>query len=459
MNRKAQPNFLFIMADAWRPDFIGAAGHPVVKTPHMDALVAGGVMCDRAYCAAAQCAPSRTSFVTGQYTHTHGVMFNHIEKPSCHRTMGHYFSDAGYQTGWIGKGHNYPPRADFGFDVLKLGDGGNLPIWDDDYFLWLHEQGVDSDVIMKLWDEVWNFHQTPFRKYNRHAKYPSPLPEHQVMTGWITAETKGFIANSLEAGKPFCAFASHHAPQNHDDLPEPFYSMYDPVDVPQPVNGELKGDLAQVIASYMGKVSMLDKHVGDLVAFLEERGVLENTVIVLTADHACFLGESGMRNKMWTYEMDTRIPLIVWNPSRFEKGLRTDALVSNIDVLPTMLEAAEISVPDAVQGISQMGVFSGGEKAAREVALCESGAVGKQRKAVWHGDWKLLYRTGIPKIEMYNLKEDPYEQNDLGADPAYENKRNELLHQMLWEYVTTERYPNPMPEIEVRRQAGLFGRV
>ena len=86
------------MEDAWRPDYLSAAGHPLVNTPNMDALVQDGVMCNRSYCAAAQCAPSRTSFVTGLYPHTHGVLFNHIEMPDCHKTMGHYFSDAGYRT-------------------------------------------------------------------------------------------------------------------------------------------------------------------------------------------------------------------------------------------------------------------------------------------------------------------------------------------------------------------------
>jgi arylsulfatase A-like enzyme len=162
---KKRPDFVFVMADAWRPDYLGAAGHPMVKAPHIDALVEDGVMYNRSYCAAAQCAPSHTSLVTGMYPHTHGVLFNHIEMPSCHKTMGHYFSSAGYRTAWTGKGHNYPPRADYGFDILRLSDGGNTPIWDDDYFLWLHDQGVDNSVIQQLWNEVWDSHQTPFGNY------------------------------------------------------------------------------------------------------------------------------------------------------------------------------------------------------------------------------------------------------------------------------------------------------
>jgi len=448
-----------MMADAWRPDYLSAAGHPLVKTPHMDALVEEGVMCDRSYCAAAQCAPSRTSFVTGLYPHTHGVLFNHIEMPDCHKTMGHYFSRAGYKTAWIGKGHNYPPRVDYGFDVLKLSDGGNTPIWDDDYFLWLHDQGVSNDAIQQLWDDVWNFHQTPFGQYRRNDHYMSPVPEDQVMTAWITWESRKFIEESVSKDEPFCVFASHHAPQNHDDLPEPYYSMYDPKDVPEPVNGKLTPKLARIIASYAGKVSMLDKHVGDLVETLKEQGVMDNTIIVLTADHACFLGESGMQNKMWTREYDSRIPLIVWNPKRFAQGMRTDAFISNIDVLPTMLDAIGEPIPEAIQGISQLDVLKGQKDTIREVLLCESGEAGKQRKGVWHGDWKLLYRTGVPKIEMYNLRKDPYELNDLGEDPEFRKKRDELIHQMFLEYVTTERYPNPMPEIEVKRQAGWLGRV
>jgi arylsulfatase A-like enzyme len=454
-----RPNFFIMMAEAWRPDHLGAAGHPVIKTPHMDALAAEGVMFDRAYCAAAQCAPSRTSYVTGMYPHSHGVMFNKIQMPSCHRTMGHYLSDEGYRTAWIGKGHNEPPRADYGFDLLKLSDGGNTPMWDDDYFLWLHEQGVDVDTIQGLWDEVWNFHQEPFRKYSRHSSYLSPLPEDQVQVGWITHETKAFVQSAIDEDRPFCAFASHHAPQNHDDLPEPYHSMYDPADVPVPENGELTPELAQAIASHMGKVSMLDAHVGAVVKFLRERGVLDNTVIVLTSDHACFLGERGMRNKMWTYEMDARIPMIFRYPEQIRQGVRTDALMSNIDALPTMLDLAGVQMPGAIQGVSQLDVLTGVRDSVRETVLCESGPAGKQRKGVWHGDWQLLYRTGLPKVELYNLREDPGQMNDLGGDPAHEAVRNELLQAMLKEYVTTERYPVPMSAYETQRQAGLFNRL
>jgi arylsulfatase A-like enzyme len=310
-----------------------------------------------------------------------------------------------------------------------------------------------------LWDEVWNFHQEPFRQYARHAEYLSPLPEDQVQVGWITQEAQVFVQSAIDEGRPFCAFASHHAPQNHDDLPEPYYSMYDPADVPAPANGELTPDLARVIASHMGKVSMLDAHVGAVVEFLSDRGVLDNTVIVLTSDHACFLGERGMRNKMWTYDMDARIPMIFHFPGRIQQGVRTDALMSNIDALPTMLDLAGIPMPGAIQGVSQTEVLTGDRASVRETVLCESGPAGKQRKGVWHGDWQLLYRTGLPKVELYNLKDDPGQVNDLGEDPAYESVKNGLLQKMLWEYVTTERYPVPMSAYETQRQAGLFNRL
>ena len=139
--------------------------------------------------------------------------------------------------------------------------------------------------------------------------------------------------------------------------------------------------------------------------------------------------------------------------------MQTEAFISNIDVLPTLLDAIDVPIPDAIQCMSQVEVLSGEKESLREVLLCKSGEAGKQRKGAWHGDWKLLYRTGMPKIELYNLKEDPYEANDLGEDPEFRTKRNELIHRMFFEYATTERYPNPMPEIEVKRQAGWLGRL
>lgn len=454
-----KPNFLIIMADQMRADYMGHTGHATVRTPNIDVLAKKGVSFNRAYCASAQCAPSRTSFVTGKYPHTHGVMFNFIEMPSCHKTMGHYFTKAGYRTAWIGKGHNEPPRVDYGFHTVKLTDCGSLAIWEDDYFLWLHEQGVDNTAIQKLWDDVWNAHKRPYDRYVLRPKYLSPVPEEQVMERWITLETQEFIKESVKEGRPFCAFASHHAPHAPYDLPEPYYSMYDPADVPPPVNGTHDERRAQIVASYMGKISLFDNEVGLLVESLKEEGVLDNTVIIVTSDHGFLFGENGYNAKMWQYEPDARIPMIISYPEKLLSGLASDALISNIDILPTMLELAGEPVPEDIQGITQLPVLTGESSSVRDLAFCETGLAGVQRKAVWHEDWKLIYRSGVNKMELYNLKDDPHECNDLSDDPEHQSKRHQLVELMLKEYATTEVFPNPMPPAHNLHNSGLYNRM
>lgn len=457
--RHDRPNILIVFGEASRPDYFGAVGHPLVQTPNMDALINDGVYFDRAHCVAAQCAPSRTSLVTGLYPHTHGVMFNHIEYPTHHRSIAHYLNPIGYRTGWFGKGHNTPPRADFGFHEQKLCEGSNLPIYDDDYFLWLHEKGVDKATIYKLWDDIWDFHKDPYDRYSRKRRYRSPLSEEYSMSTWLAECAANFIDESADLGQPFFALVSHHAPQNDDALPSIYLDMYDPKDVPDPVGADDPDRFKDWIADYMAKTTQIDTMVGSIVSLLEAKGILEDTIIIFSADHACFLGEYNQANKLWTYEKDTRIPMIFWNPKRFQRGVRERGHFSNIDVMPTLMELLGLHIPFKLQGVSQLPVLRGETDSVRSTAFCESGPAGKQRKAIWKDDWKLLYRSGLNALELYNLADDPDETNNLADDPRHKDTLNDMIMTMLAEIVHTERPQLEMTEIARKSQAALFKRI
>ena len=455
---KKRPNLLLIMGEASRPDFLSGAGHPIVKTPYLDRLMREGVYFDRAYCASSQCAPSRTSFVTGLYPHSHGVMFNEVEVLPIHDTIGDLLRPYGYRSGWFGKGHNTPCRAPMGFDELHMCESGRLPMYDDDYFCWLSERGASQEAIQQLWDEVWNVEKQPFGRYTRPRRYQSPLGSEFSLSSWLTWEARRFIDSSLEEDRPFLAFVSHHAPQNDDALPEPYFSMYDPGEVAVPSSCSDPDTARLVIVDYMAKTSMLDAQVGEMINHLEFRGQLDNTIIVFTSDHACFLGEHDIYNKMWNYELDTRIPMIFRYPARVSAGLRSDALFSNIDALPTLLAMLEVPAPDNLQGTSQVVALTGGES-PRRLVYCESGPAGQQRKSLRLGEWKLLYRTGKGIVELYDLRADPEERRNLADDPAHAAKRAELIEAMFLEIVTTERYGADMTERTRRNKAGLFSRL
>jgi arylsulfatase len=454
-----RPNILVVMADAARPDFIGILGKKPVVTPNIDRLVREGVTFDRCYCASSQCAPSRTSLVTGLYPHSHGVLFNEVEMPTCHKSVAHYLKDLGYRSAWLGKGHNTPRRATFGFDVQRLSECGNLHMADDDYFCWLSEQGVHRKEIYRLWNDVWNFQKRPFDRYIRPRRYRLGIPEDYSFTSWLTAETKTFIDETIEREQPFFAFVSNHAPQNDDALPDRFLDMYDPTQVEPPVESTDPENARIVIADYMAKMSMLDAHLGDIIGHLKAKGILEDTIIVYTSDHGCFLGEYGIYNKMWNYELDSKIPLIVRYSKIAKQGLKTNALCSNIDFVPTLLDILGVAQPDSLQGVSQLDVMRGESEPVRTTAYSESGPVGKQRKAVWRDDIKLLYRTGIDKIELYDLASDPYERNDLSEMPEYREVMNQMIFSMLEEIVKTERYPTYLPERYRQNNEGLFNRL
>lgn len=480
--RKDKPNILFIMADQLRADYLACNGHPTIRTPHIDALASRGVNFTRAYCQAPVCGPSRMSFYTGRYAISHGASYNNVPLRVDERTLGDHLRPAGYRVALVGKTHmrrdiegmarlGIDPDTSRGVLVSQCGfepferDDGLHPDQSADpdlpYNRYLREQGYEGD---NPWHSAANSAQGENGEplsgwYMRHAHLPARVREEHSETAYTTHRAMDFID---EAGDtPWCLHLSYIKPHWPYLAPAPYHNMYGAQDIlpaarsdlererPHPVLGafmqhpesrEFSRDEVRerVIPTYMGLVTQLDDHIGRLMAFLEARGQLDNTLIVLTSDHGDYLGDHWLGEKEMFHEPSVRIPMIVVDPRREADGTRGSTskhLVEAIDLVPTFVDAAggdSRALDHVLEGRSLLPLVSGSEEEPwRRYAFSEAdyawrparkelGLAPDEARAfmVTDGRWKYVhYQHHRP--QLFDLATDPQELVDLAGESCH----------------------------------------
>lgn len=410
-----RPNVLLVVSEDNGPD-LGCYGAPSVRTPHLDRLAAEGVRFDRAWVTQAGCSPSRASFLTGLHPHQHGQlglatwgfrMFRD-DTPNVVRSL----HGAGYRTGIVGKLHVLPEEA-FPFDVARIGRG--------------------------------NFARERLGDYARHAE-----------DFFAAGDDPFFLAvNYPDAHDPRLRQVDGLPPEPLDAADVAALSHFG-IDTPQ---------LREATADYYNCLMRLDTLVGDLLAALERSGKAEDTLVVYLGDH----GADMLRGKRTCYEGGLRIPLIVRFPGRAVAGQVRDELVSTIDLVPTILEAAGVAPPPGLGGRSLLPLLAGGRPEWRGALFAEyhthaAAANCYPQRAVRDARWKLIEnllpgRTnpgvaftfrefdsgpaavaaapeGIraayatmerpPRYELYDLDADPGEFRNRADDPACRAERDRL---------------------------------
>ena len=480
--RDNKPNILFIMADQLRADYLGCNGHPTIRTPHIDALARRGINFTRAYCQAPVCGPSRMSFYTGRYAISHGASYNNVPLRVDERTLGDHLRPEGYRVALVGKTHmrrdedgmqrlGIDPDTSRGVLVSQCGfepferDDGLHPDQSADpdlpYNRYLREQGYEGD---NPWHSAANSAEGKDGEplsgwYMRHAHLPARVGEEHSETAYTTNRAMDFID---EAGDtPWCLHLSYIKPHWPYLAPAPYHNMYGAQDIlpaarsdlerelPHPVLGafmqhpesrEFSRDEVRerVIPTYMGLVTQLDDHIGRLMAFLEARGQLDNTLIVLTSDHGDYLGDHWLGEKEMFHEPSVRIPMIVVDPRReadSTRGSTSEHLVEAIDLVPTFVDAAggdSSTLDHLLEGHSLLPLVSGcrgGEW--RQYAFSEADYAWRPARValelptdearafmVTDGRWKYVhYQHHRP--QLFDLAADPQELNDLAGEPCH----------------------------------------
>ena len=439
-----RPNVVLIMTDTQGANIVGCYGRSGLRTPNIDRLAAEGVQFTRAYTTCPVCAPARAALFTGLHAHSTGVWGNHLPLGNTVRTMGERFQDAGFRTAYVGKWHL--SGQDY-FDT-----GICPPGWDDKY--WYDGRrylGDLTDEQIALWRQGLN----SIEDLRRH-KITAPFTwGHRISNRAIE-----FLEERAAGPEPFLLVVSYDEPHGPYTCPPEFVAPFLDFcyDAGPGAGDDLQSKPAHhrawaeemknagstakpgALAMYLGCNSFVDHEIGRVLAAVQQHAP-ENTMVIYTSDHGDMLGAHRLLQKgPAMYEEITRVPFIVQLPGSRRCGVKDHALVSHIDILPTVLEAAGLPVPPILPGRSlcarvRDGVESGPDRAAfLEFNRYEADIdyTGFQPIRCWvSGDYKLVINLLDTVDELYDLREDPAELNNLIASPAHGEIRDRMLDELL----------------------------
>ncbi|WP_051899012.1 sulfatase family protein [Sciscionella sediminilitoris] len=479
-----QPNIVVIMADQQRADLCAREGFPLDTTPFTDELAGEGTWFDRAHTTSPLCCPARTSLLTGRYPSAHRVR----ENPAAHEAvfaadLPGLLRDSGYATGLSGKNHSYLRAADL-----------------DHFADYSHVGAVDPGTAREREFDEWLLHL----RHRTHPE-PTPFPLELQCPHRIVSDAQRWL-DSL-SGQPFFLWLSFPEPHNPYQVPEPYFSMFPPEQLPpvrygpealreQPFAwrylrtlGET-GDpgyaasIDRARANYCGMLRLIDDQIRRFVTFLDQRGLRADTLLFITSDHGDYVGEYGLLRKGAELpELLTRVPFVVNGPGVATQRGPHPAHVSLADVFPTVCEAIGEPIPDGVQGRSLWPMLRGADYPAAEFASAyvEQGIGGLpyeaedvpeplpglggadgwstfdelnavtqsgSRRAIRCGDWKLVV-DGAGSCRLHHLPEDPGELRDVSAE--HPGMLTELLRELVLWMLRTED-PLPLPHNGYRRK-------
>ena len=470
-----QPNVVFITADDHTPSALNCYGPTLVPTPNLDRIADEGMRLDNCFCTNAICTPARATMLTGMYSHTNGIKtlddtINHSQQ----WTLANSFHQAGYQTAMIGKWHlghgGQSNPIDFDEWNVLASNSGQGKYFEPTTLTsrgMQHHSGYVTDVLTDLsldWLErrdpsqpflLWLGHKAPHDPFQYHPRHsdiltnvdvPEPCTLHDNLAGRPAA------ALSTQRVERMLGFDKQHLPES----------------IPDGLNEEQRYSwLYQTfIKSYLRCVAAIDENVGRLLGYLDEHNLSDNTIVIYTSDHGFFLGEHGFYDKRYMYEPSIRIPFLIRYPREIPAGTSSRKMALNVDFAPTLLDLAHLEIPNEVQGQSLRSIVSGDNPLTWRKSMyyrywmhgahfnvpAHYGIRTENHKLIYYyGD--PLNATGAtgdqtnPTWELFDLKRDPEELQNLYSDPTYahlrEQLRTELRH--LQVEVGDEPYPQQTP--------------
>ncbi len=423
-----KPNIIFLLTDDQRWDALGYAGNNIIKTPNMDRLASEGVFFENAYVTTPICAVSRASILSGQYARRHGIhgFSTHFTDSAYAKTYPMLLKAAGYKTGFIGK--------------YGIGKEEDFPWEKYDYWKCFGGQG-------RYWhrreDGTW-VHLT------------------ELMGDWAVE----FI-DRMSPDTAFCLSVSFKAPHVQDGDPNQFLydsayaDLYENVTIPVPVTADSvywesfapffkKHNEARIrwakrfatpemyqrsVKGYYRLIYGIDVVIGRIREELAEKGLDDNTVIILMGDNGFYLAEHGMAGKWYAHKESVSVPLIYFDPRNKGKihGMRRDEIALNIDIAPTILDLAGVEVPERVQGRSLLKLMARKKKGDwREAFLFEhlfkhstipmsEGVIGEKYKYV-------RFLVDEPQNEwLFDLEKDLREVVNFADSASYSSVKDSLI--------------------------------
>jgi len=486
-------NVLFIMADQLRRDHLSCYGHPHLKTPTIDALAKRGVRFTQAHTSSPVCGPARMSLYTGRTAFSHGASWNFVPLHIGEFTLGDYIRPHGIRVALAGKTHMRPDLD--GMQQLGISAGSDLGVlasecgfepWERDdgehpnqkfnpdlaYNKWLLGYGYESP---NPWNDFANSGRGPKGELMsgwalRHSIYPARIDKAHSETAYMTKRAIDFIDDAGD--KPWVLHLSYIKPHWPYIAPDPYHNMFKDV-AHAPANKHVKekeaahpvyqafmnmevgqtfsrDDVRQtVLPAYMGLIKEIDDQLARVMDHLKQNQLWDNTLIVFTSDHGDYMGDHWLGEKELFHEPSVSVPLIIVDPDTradATRGQVDERLVEGIDILPTILEALNVKVPEQrIEGQSLLSKMRdrSDQQPWREAALSEIdysyyqaridlGIEPSQARAYMlkTNDWKYVYFKGF-RPQLFDLKNDPLELEDLGESKNTQSIRSEFQGELL----------------------------
>ena len=480
-----KPNIIFIMTDDHSKRAMSAYSHDLIETPHLDKIAENGIKFDNAFVTNSICGPSRAVFLTGKFSHINGFKSNDEDVfDGSQPTLPKYLKDAGYYTTIIGKWHlgsvpqgfdqfdilidqgeYYSPRFFNGKDTVVTPGYATDLITEKAIRLFEEQKNSGKPVFMMLHQKAPHRNWLPDVKDLENSKdkeFPLPATFFDDYSTRSQAAVKQdmrienmFLGYDLKVNlkqekdetgtggdsrnNSFTWLNSDLARMNKEQRMA-WDKYYKPISDAYYNNKLIGADLLRwkynrYMNDYLKTVKSVDDNIGILFDYLKKTGLDKNTLIIYTSDQGFFLGEHGWYDKRFMYEPSIQIPLVMSYPGYIKRHITEKALVQNVDLAPTILQAAGVPVPADMQGNSLMPFFTGRKVNNWRDKLYYH----YYENTVHHVEkhfgirttrYKLIYFYDIRDWELYDLKKDPHEVKNLYHNPRYKKTADQLKQQL-----------------------------
>ncbi len=429
-----RPNVLLILTDDQRADALGVGGNKHLKTPHIDRLAHEGVLFKNAFCTTSLCSPSRASILSGRYAHSHGVVDNFTEYPHDLPSFPRVLQAAGYDTAYIGKWHmgenNDEPRPGFDWFVTHKGQGR----YHDTEF---NFNGQRRETVKGYYTTVVTDMAVDWLKQRRADRPWMLMVGHKASHSFYIPEAKYAHAfDGVRVPYPETAFMLEDKPAWIKERLPTWHGIYGPLfdwrKVFPDARPEAVKDFEAMTHAYWGTLCSVDDSMGRLYRLLEERGELEDTIIVYMSDNGILNGEHGMVDKRTMHEASIRIPLLVRYPKLTapDRPKVIEQQVLTHDVAPSILELCEAPPLKRIHGRSWAKLVRRGDPDWRTSWYYyynyeKQFPYTPNVRGIRTDQWKYMHYPhgdGGPDrhmAELYNVEFDPEERHNLIANPKY----------------------------------------
>ncbi|MBZ9728359.1 sulfatase [Salegentibacter sp. JZCK2] len=512
-DQNKRPNIVFIMTDDHAAQAISAYGHPVSQlapTPNIDRIAENGVKFNNNFCTNSICGPSRAVILTGKHSHENGFRMNGEVFDGSQPTLPKFLKEVGYATALVGKWHLHGLPE--GFDHWNiLVDQGNY--YNPDFIKGKDTtriEGYATDIITKMgldWLKNNRSEEKPFmlmvqhkaphrnwmpalRHLNKYDSTEFPLPnsyfsdhkgqvaaQQQQQTIYEDMYEGHDLKMSVEKGSdslrhnPWKTDFERMTKEQRDTWNKAYRPKNDAFHDANLSGKELaKWKGQRYLQDYLATVASVDEGVGEILDYLEESGLDENTLIVYTTDQGFYLGEKGFFDKRFMYEESLAMPMLMQLPGEIEAGSEIDALTQNIDFAPTFLDFANAEIPQDMHGKSLRPLINNSvtDEDFRNAIYYHyydfpAFHMVKRHYGIRTDRFKLMhFYDDIDEWEMYDLKEDPQEMNNIYNHPDYAEVREQLhssLDSLQQKYNVTEEEFATTPEEKVEQAYRNFARL